>query len=321
MGNEQVKTDLRNTSYAAAHFALELSGVDDVGTVRSIEGGGLKADVMTYQPGANYERWRQLGKPKFEDIKMQVGTAMSEPFFRWIEGFFSGKCERKNGAIVAGDFYYKERARREFTDALITELTFPKLDSTDKSTVYMNVTLAVEDIVFKKGDPGKQLDPTAKTQESQKGWKSCNFTFALDGFADCTQVTKVDSFTIKQQVVEYHAGGRRTAAKTPSLIEYPQLSFYLPEHFTPALTDHFRKRGIKGEVPGRLHGQITTFDNSAEKATMFTLEFFNADIANIQPDKSDSTTEEIKQYKIDLYVERMSFKFGAQYKPEDSAKT
>lgn len=310
------KQELRNTSYAAAHFALELAGVDDVGTIRSIEGGGLKADVMTYQPGANYERWRQLGKPKFEDIKMQIGCAMSEPFFKWIEGFFSGKCERKNGAIVAGDFYYKERARREFTDALITELTFPKLDANDKSTVYMNVTMGVEDIIYKKGDDSRSLDHTDKTQESQKGWKACNFKFALDGFEDAKETTKIDSFTIKQQLLEYHSGGRRSASKTPSLIEYPQISFYLPEHFTDDFTAHFRKRGVEGEVPGRLHGQITTFDNSANQTTMFTLEFFNADIINIQPDKLDAGSEEIKQYKIDLYVERMSFKFGPSYPAE-----
>ena len=35
----------------------------------------------------------------------------------------------------------------------------------------------------------------------------------------------------------------------------------------------------------------------------------NADILNIQPDKSDATTEEIKQVKVDLYVESMSFKY------------
>src|SRR5215510_11460714 len=104
-------------SYAAAHFALELTGMENLGVLRSLEGGGIKAEVMTYQNGGTYDRWRQLGKPKFEDIKLQIGMAMSEPFYKWIEQFFSGKADRKNGAIVAGDFYYKERARREFTDA------------------------------------------------------------------------------------------------------------------------------------------------------------------------------------------------------------
>jgi len=303
-----------NRSYAAAHFALELSGIDDLGMIRSIEGGGLKADVMTYQIGGTYERWRQLGKPKFEDIKLQIGTAMSAPFFTWISDFFSGTCERKNGAIVAGDFYYKERARREFTDALITEMVFPKLDSTDKNTVYMNVTLAVENIVYKKGDEGKTLEHKTNPQ-AQKAWKACNFTFSLDGLDCCKRVTKIDSFTVKHTLLEYHSGGRRSAAKTPSAIEFPALSFYLPEADAQPLADHFKKRGVDGGIPGRLHGMLTTFDN--EKKTVFTLELFNMDISNIQPDKSDATSEEIKMCKVDLYVERMTFKYAPAYSADE----
>jgi len=294
-------------AYAAAHFALELHGIDKLGVFRSIEGGGIKADVMTYQNGGTYDRWRQLGKPKFEDIKLQIGMAMSEPFYKWIEEFFSGKANRKNGAIIAADFYYKERARREFTDAMIKELTFPKLDAQDKSTAYMNVSLGVEDILFKKGE-GKALQQNEGT-DIQKAWKACNFTFSLDGFADaCKRVTKVDSFTVKQTLVEYHSGGRRSAALTPSAIDFPQLSFYVPEADVQPFADHFKKRGVDGEVPGRLHGQVDTFDNA--KDTRFTLEFFNADIINMQYDKADASTEEIKQVKIDLYVERMSFKYA-----------
>src|SRR5260221_5921125 len=90
-----------NRSYAAAHFALELDGKDGVGLFRSIEGGGVRADVMTYQNSNNYDRWRQLGKPKFEDLKMQVGMAMSQPFYTWIADFFDGNATRKTGAIVA----------------------------------------------------------------------------------------------------------------------------------------------------------------------------------------------------------------------------
>jgi phage tail-like protein len=293
-------------AYAAAHFALELHGIDKLGMFRSIEGGGIKADVMTYQNGGTYDRWRQLGKPKFEDIKLQVGMAMSEPFYKWIEEFFSGKASRKNGAIIAADFYYKERARREFSDAMIKELTFPKLDGTDKNTAYMNVALSVEDIVFKKGEAGKALTQNAGGDE-QKAWKACNFQFSIDGLDCCTRVTKVDSFTVKQNILEYASGGRRSVSKTPSAIDFPQLSFYLPESDAQPLFDHFKKRGVDGEVPGRLHGQIETYDN--ERATAFTLQFMNADILNVQPDKSDATSEEIKQVKVDLYVESMKFQY------------
>jgi phage tail-like protein len=295
--------------YAAAHFALELHGVDaDLGLFRSIEGGGLKCDVMTYQNGGTYDRWRQLAKPKFDNIKLQLGMGMSEPFYKWIEEFFTGKGTRKNGAIVAADFYYKERARREFTDALIAELTFPALSASDKSSTYMSVALAVEDILFKKGD-GNELKMN-KGINTQKDWKANNFTLAIDGFSDSlTRVSKVESFTVKQTIIEYASGGRRTVAKTPSAMDYPPISFSMPEIDAQPLLDHFMKRGVDGEVPARLNGHIETYDNDPTANSSFRVDFFNADITNAQPDKSDSASEEIKMIKFDLYVESMSFTY------------
>ncbi|MBL0219487.1 MAG: phage tail protein [Myxococcales bacterium] len=300
-------------TYAAAHFALELDGKQDVGLFRSIEGGGMKVDVMTYQNGSNYDRWRQLGKQKYEDFKVQVGMAMSKPFYDWIEHFFEGNAERKNGAIVAADFYYKERARREFKEAMIKELTFPKLDAADKNAAYMSIAVAVEDIVFKPGGGKKLTQP--KGMEGQKLWTSCNFRFVLDGFEQaCKRITKVDSFTIKQNVIEYHSGGRQSPTKTPSQIEFPQLSFYVPEADAQPFMDHFNDYALKTERSQRGHsakrsGMIQTYDNS--RRPLFTLEFFEAEIIAITPDKSDAGSEDIKQVKIDLFTEKMAFSYAA----------
>lgn len=299
-------------TYAAAHFALELDGKKDVGLFRSIEGGGVKADVMTYQGGGHYDRWRSLGKQKFEDIKLQVGMSMSQPFYQWIETFFAGKAERKNGAIIAADFYYKERARREFKEALIKELTFPKLDASDKNAAYMSIGLAVEELVFKKGDQTKILQ--AQGMNAQKLWTACNFSFALDGFEQaCRRVTKIDSFTIKQNIVEYHAGGRQHPIKTPSQIDFPQISFYVPEADAQPFFDHFTKRALvpdreqRGHGPNRA-GVIQTYDNGG--ASLFTLEFYEAEIIAVTPDKADAGSEDIKQVKIDLFTEKMAFSYA-----------
>jgi len=295
-----------NRTYAAAHFALELRGVDKLGMFRSVEGGGIKADVVSYRGGGLYDRWRQLGKPKIEDLKLQVGMAMSKPFYTWIEEFFAGTPSRKDGTIVAADFYYKERARREFTDAIIKELTFPKMDAADKNTAFMTVALAVEDMKFKPPAGGKLTQNAGG--EAQKSWKVCNFRFTLDGFGDIfKRVSKVESFTVKQNIVEYHSGGRRTAALTPSAIEFPQISFSLPEADAEPLYAHFTRRAVDGEVPGRFGGHLETFDN--EESTKFTFQFNDADIISIQPDKSDASSEEIKMVKVDLYIESMEFKY------------
>jgi hypothetical protein len=72
--------------------------------------------------------------------------------------------------------------------------------------------------------------------------------------------------------------------------------------------DHFYKRGVKGEVPGRLTGIVQTFDNSEAKKDLFTLSFSGADIINVQPDKSDAATDAMKLHKIELYTEHMTLK-------------
>ena len=39
---------------------------------------------------------------------------------------------RKNGAIIAGDFNYKEKSSRAISKAFITEVTIPALDGASK---------------------------------------------------------------------------------------------------------------------------------------------------------------------------------------------
>jgi phage tail-like protein len=301
---------LKERTYAAAHFALELDGKkDDVGLFRSIEGGSIKADVMTYQQGANYDRWRQLGKPKFEDIKASVGMSMSKPFYAWISEFFTGQGTRKTGAILAADYNYETRARREFSQALIKEITFPKLDGTDKSPAYLGVAIAVENIEFKPGD-GAKLAILANFNQ-QKMWTACNFRLKLDAIPETAtlRVSKIDSFTIKQNIIEHHMGGFRGPIKCPSQMDFPSLTFYVPEVDAQPFMDHFTKRGVKGEIPGRMTGAIECFDNDQKKNLLFRLEFTGADITGISPEKSDSASEEIKYVKVDLYTESMKFTY------------
>ena len=45
--------------------------------------------------------------------------------------------------------------------------------------------------------------------------------------------------------------------------------------------------------------------------TLFTLEFYEADILNVAPEKSDAGSEEIKLVKIELFTEKMKFSYPA----------
>jgi phage tail-like protein len=312
--------NIQNRAYAAAHFALELDGKDDVGLFRSIEGGGVKADVMTYTPSPNlenggYQKWRQLGKPKFDDIKLQVGMSMAQPFYSWLAEFMTGEGTRKTGAILAADFNYNERARRNFKGALIKELAFPKLDAADKNAVYMAVTLAVEDITFEKGKGGKLKVP--EKTSAQKLWTACNFRLELEGFNEALKrVTKIDSFVIKQNIAEYSGGGFKASVKTPTAMEYPNLAFYIPEADAQPFMDYLseqvgfgEKHMGKGKVrdPKKMVGTITTFDN--QNRPLLMVHFNGADVMSVAPEKSDAGSEDVKQVKIELFTESMTFEY------------
>jgi|SRR5580704_7599883 phage tail-like protein len=299
------QTPLPKRTYAAAHFALELDTGGKVGLFRSIEGGSMKADVMTFQGGGAHGQFRQLGKPKFEDLKLQVGMAMSAPFYDWISRFFSGTPDTRSGAIIAADFYYNERARRTFSGAIIKEVGFPKLDATDKNAAFMSIGVAVEDIQFQVGN-GAALDQYAGMMK-QKLWTSCNFRFSLNGY-DCSRVSKIDAFTIKQNIIEHHVGGSRIPFKSISRVDVPNITIYVPEADAEPFYKRATEAARKGQPTANLNGMIELLDNGG--VTLAELAFRNSDIVGVTPDRSDATTEEIKQVKVEIYSEMMGFSYG-----------
>lgn len=295
-------------AYSAAHFALEIDNQPS-GFVRSVEGGGIKAEILNHQVGGHPGAWRQLSRPKYDDIKLQVGMSMSPAFYTWIESFFSGKGTRKSGAIVAGDFQYRERARREFMDAIISELSFPALDAGDRNACTMGVTLVPERVTFVKGE-SQPLERFVGSMR-QKLWTPANFELVIDGLETaCRRVTKIDGFSIKQEVLEHAVGGQRDALRVPGVIEFPNLSFSIPEVDVQPLLDHFEKSAMSGKGrDGRLTGHIMLRDHRQDP--LCTLDLFGIDIAAITPDNADATTDEIKQIKVEIAVEGMALKYAA----------
>lgn len=298
-------------TYSAAHFVLSIDDGNPVGVIRSIDGGGVKSEIMTYQMGSNYDHWRQIGKPKYEDLKIEFGMSMSKTFYLWIQSFFDGKVLRKSGSIQALDFQYAERARRDFMEGLISEISFPKLDGSDKNPCYMTATIVPELLRFAKGS-GKQMQ-TVVGKMNQKLWTAANFEFTIDGpLKDkCRRVTKIDGFTIKQQVHEYHSGDKRDSIRVPGRIEFPNLTFYVPEADADPFIEHYTKYGIEGklQMSPRLKGAITLRDHANDDLCTITLS--GVDIAHIAPEKGDSSSEEIKQVKIEISVESMSFEYNS----------
>jgi phage tail-like protein len=298
-------------AYSAAHFGLELDNVKrSVGFFRSIEGGSITAEVISYQMGDNYDVWRQLGKPKYEDIKLQTGMSMAYTFYAWIAEFFRGTITRRNGAIVAADFQYKEQARREFFDAQITELAFPKLDGADKSAAFLTVTLSPERMLFKPGSKATmQYDVMWQKQQT---WNACNFEFTIDGFEQqLIRATKVDGFSVKQKPIECHIGEHRSPIKVPGRIEWPSVSFYVPEVDSAPIVDEYMSQAALGQYAGPGHQCVLKCKDNAG-GDLFQINIKNCHIKSATPDKSDASSEEIKMVKFEMMPESMEFVWDGQ---------
>jgi hypothetical protein len=232
---------------------------------------------------------------------------MTSDVYQWINASWSGNSIRKSGAVVAADQRYVAVSQREFFNALITEVTFPKLDGSSKEPAYLTLKCAPEYTRTAKASGG--ITPVAKAD--QKVWLSSNFRVAIDGL-DCTKVSAVESFTVKQSVVKNDIGEARDYVKIPGRLEYPNLTITLAESSVKSWHDWFDDFVIKGNC-----------DDSREKSgsigllapnltdELMRIDLFNVGIFSLASEKRDTSAESVARVTAQLYCERMALQFGS----------
>jgi phage tail-like protein len=301
-----------NRGYVASKFGFELDGEGNVGFLKDVEGGGIKTDVVDYKQGRLQDVWRQIGRLKYEDVSFKVGMGMSKAFYAWVTDFFDRKLVRKNGAIVTADFNYQERARRSFTEALISEIGLPTLEGTGKEPAFLTVKMVPEAMTYETIPEGPKLLPGAK-QSSAKQWHTANFAFWIDGYEDAfKRVMKIDALTIKQQILEYPSGHRRAPIRVPGRLEYPNITAYIPAVDAHKLVEQANKRVLTYEAPpqGGMTGALTLMNPKME--TLCTISLSGVDIVSAEPQKSESSGETISMVKVMVQCEKMSFEYAAE---------
>ncbi|MEZ4400468.1 MAG: phage tail protein [Kofleriaceae bacterium] len=299
--------------YSSAQFAIELDGDKSLTSLRSIDGGHAKTEILTYHSGTkNLGVLRQNGKRKYEDIKLVMGMAAGPAMWNWMNSFIAGTCERRNGALVAADKNYVEKARRLFKEAIISSIDFPSFNSTDKNPATVTVTVSPETMVYTVGDggniaaPDPDGGPTGENQR-QKHVSACNFHFSYHGASDgaMKRVTKVDAFSVKTKIVEYHHAGRHEPIKLAGKVEWPNIAFYLPEIEAQFFIDLHTKT-MSGQPAPIGAAELSYFDNNRRPRGV--VEFEGCRIFSVAPDKHDATNEEVRQVKVEMAVESITVK-------------
>jgi len=298
------------TSVPSGHVALELNGTV-VGLLSSVEGGRISADVIEEStPG--YVK-KHLGGVSFGDLVLTAGFGMDTIFYRWLsDSLVAGKSGPKpaGGAIIRCDYDFKPIARRAFDHALISSVTFPKLDATSKDPAFLTVTISPEAI----RDEKPRIDPVVQRSKPQRAAAS-NFRLEIDGL-DCHRVLAVDALTVtlprapetigitREPVASRHAG-------------FSNLNVTLASTVAQDWRDHFKKFVLEGQntEEDEKQGTLTLLTPDPTKA-IATVNFEGLGIFGLEEDWSGAGAERMPRLTASFYCERFGLTVAA---PEPTA--
>jgi len=294
-------------SYVAGNFYFSLDGAK-CGYIKSIDGGGITAEVINEPSGPSYFTKKHIGQPKYEDITMQIGFSMTKAIYEWIRQSWSMQYARKAGAIHALDRDLTPKSARRFHEALITETGIPACDGSSKEPAYMTVKFAPEIIRYEKASGGKQ-DYGEYGKNEQKVWLPSNFRLTIDGLS-CKKVNKVDAFTVKQTTVTDDIGDARDYMKEPGKLEFPNLKISLAEEDAQNWIDWHQTFVIEGNNDESMEksGTLDLLTPNL-KDVLATVKFHNLGIFKLAPEKAEANADTIKRVTAELYCERMEFDY------------
>lgn len=283
----------------------------ELGIVQSVDGGGIKAELLTQPIGSDNLRVKNIGGVIIEPLTFQVGAALSKEFYDWVEASWKGNYARKDGSIVLCDFDLVPRHEMEFTQGLIVETTVPALDAGGKGPAYLTIKLQPETLVHNRTP---KLNRTrGQVPSDQKMFQTQSFSFALDHI-DTHNVSKIESFTIKQDVKPLMVGRLRTPQFEPTTLEYPNVTITTALEGSDDLFKWHKKFVIDGDaqVEDETTGHISLLTPNGKKV-LLDVGLSGVGITGLTIEKSDSQQgrSAIKRVRAELYVTEMKFDYKA----------
>jgi hypothetical protein len=298
--------------------------------VHSADGGHATAEKVQSRLGVDNMVHKTIGNCKFEDFSLQVGTGMSPAFYEWIKASFDKQPFYQDGVIHTCDDRYMVRRRHEFQQALVSEIGFPALDASSNNTdAKMNIKFRpTRAKVHHTPNGTDKIDPSAHPIDGkkQKKWSPRDFRLRLDGMDDASMasVCKIEGLTLKQKYAEDHVGEHRIYDVIPATLDVPDLSVTFSEAFGGCFYDWHEDFLINGLThlektatleflsPARTNtdaNQATARGNQGGEV-LFTLTLQGLGIYKLTPEKVESSNEQVRRIKADMYCEQIAFQYN-----------
>jgi hypothetical protein len=286
-----------------ATSALVLEG-KSCGLLRSVSGGEICGDVAFEHTGVGNLMKKHLTTVRYEEFSLEIGFTMEALVYEWIASTWKGSFAKHGGSILDCNEKLEVQIEREFTDALLTEFTIPRLDAKSKEAAWLRLKFSPELVRLRKGS-GKASG--ADPRNPEKIFVPSRFKLEIEGI-DCEKVRAIDSFTVKQKIVHDDVGERAESARLPGAIQFPDLKVYFSEVMNDSWAKWFDDFVIQGKSGSEKEksGKLTLL--SANNQPLASIAF-----SNLAPFEMGVETDDDGQRRgtAKVYCDAMEFKIGA----------
>lgn len=299
--------DKRSRSTTAGRFVCEIGGFEAL-YCKEVSGGDWETEVSIHDLGPDREQFKQVSNIKHSAFKAKFGIAQGNPMNEWIRQSFEKSYAYKDGSITIADFDSNATQRIDFSNALITSVTIPKLDGASKEAAYMDVEWEAEEIKFSRGS-GK-IHSTGTS--NQKRWTPSKFSFTLDGFDEgCRRVSTIESFSWKQGVTRDNIGIVRMGTLHPTKVMVPDLKVSFSAATAKPWQDWAKSWIVDGNTLVNHHktGAIYFLAPNTNDH-IGRIDLYGVGLKKLTAPALGANKEEIARYTAELYVEKMTFKMS-----------
>jgi hypothetical protein len=222
----------------------------------------------------------------------------------WIRAALARAPLARSGSLLSVDANYKVVETREFTQALITSLSFPATDASARDAARVVLTFSPERVVRRAGDGTRVTQLGVKTNNVTVA----NFRFDIDGFSTALSRTlRVDVPEISQELRQDAVGSLREPTRSPRQLQVGNLSVVLPESSATPFYDWLEDFVVRGNhAQSQERSGTLEYLSANANDTVLGLSFHGLGIVRVAAvPTASSSPDQIARVQVELYCEEL----------------